>query len=176
MFEKELLKQDWTQVAGRPQIQAKLLERDSELYVLTRSAERAEKERAIRLHALRGLRKDLAKLAKTVRSRRLRKRDLILKRLGRFEERWPTAWPYLKEVELTDTDLMWSWDRRKLRSAWLQQGAYLLRTNLTKEDPAKLWAHYIQLTEVESVFRTLKSELNLRPIWHRIQQRSKHTS
>jgi hypothetical protein len=85
--------------------------------------------RAIRLHALRGLRKDLAKLSKTVRSRRVRKRDLILKRLGRFKERWPTAWPYLKEVELTDTDFVWSWDRRKLRSAWLQQGAYLLRTN-----------------------------------------------
>jgi transposase len=77
----------------------------------------------------------------------------------------------LKEVQLTDTDLVWSWDRRKLRSAWLQQGAYLLRTNLTKEDPVKLWRQYIQLTEVESVFRTLKSELNLRPIWHRIQQR-----
>lgn len=171
LFEKELLKEDWIQVAGRPQIQVKLVERDSELYVLTRSAARAEKEHAIRLHALRGLRKDLAKLAKTVRSRRVRKRDLILKRLGRFEERWPTAWPYLKEVELADTDLVWSWDRRKLRSAWLQQGAYLLRTNLTKADPAKLWRHYIQLTEVESVFRTLKSELNLRPIWHRIQQR-----
>jgi hypothetical protein len=120
---------------------------------------------------LRGLRKDLAKLSKTVRNGRLRKRDLILKRLGRLEERWPTAWPYLKEVELTDSHLVWSWDRRKLRSAWLQQGAYLLRTNLTKQDPAKLWSHYVQLTEVESVFRTLKSELNLRPIWHRIQQR-----
>jgi transposase len=171
MFEKELLKADWTQVAGHPQIQVKLVERDSELYVLTRSAERAEKERAIRLRALHGLRKDLAKLSKTVRSGRLRKRDLILKRLGRLEERWPTAWPYLKEVELTDRDLVWSWDRRKLRSAWLQQGAYLLRTNLTKEEPAKLWAQYVQLTEVESVFRTLKSELNLRPIWHRIQHR-----
>ena len=56
---------------------------------------------------------------------------------------------------------MWSWDRRKLRSTWLQQGAYLLRTNLTKEDPLKPWAHYIHLTDVESVFRTLNSELNL---------------
>jgi transposase len=139
--------------------------------VLTRSVERAEKERAIRLRALRGLRKDLAKLSKSVRAGRLRKRDLIFKRLGRLEERWPTAWPYLKEVELTDTDLVWSWDRRKLRSAWLQQGAYLLRTNLIKENPAKLWRQYIQLSEVESVFRTLKSELNLRPIWHRIQRR-----
>ena len=67
LFEKELLKEDWTQVAGRPEIQVKLVERDSELYVLTRSTARAEKERAIRLHALRGLRKDLAKLAKTGR-------------------------------------------------------------------------------------------------------------
>jgi transposase len=170
-FEKELLKEDWSEVAGRPQVQVKLLERDNELYVLTRSLDRAHKERAIRLRALRGLRKDLSKLSKTVRSGRVRKRDLILKRLGRLEERWPSAWPYLKRVKLTDTELVWSWDRRKLRSAWLQQGAYLLRTNLTEEDPEKLWRKYIQLTEVEAVFRVLKSELNLRPIWHRIQSR-----
>jgi hypothetical protein len=39
--------------------------------------------------------------------------------------------------------LRWSWDRKKLRSAWLHQGAYLLRTNLTDHDPEKLWRHYI---------------------------------
>ena len=55
---------------GHPQIQLKLVERDKELYVLTRSLDRAEKERAIRLRALRGLRKDLVKLSKTVRSGR----------------------------------------------------------------------------------------------------------
>jgi transposase len=170
-FQKELIKEDWSQVEGHPQIQLKLVERDKELYVLTRSLERAEKERAIRLRALRGLRKDLAKLGKTVRSGRVRRRDLIYKRLGRLEERWPTGWPYLKEVQLTDAELRWSWDRKKLRSAWLHQGAYLLRTNLTDHDPEKLWRQYIQLTEVEAVFRTLKSQLNLRPIFHRIQRR-----
>ena len=46
-----------------------------------------------------------------------------------------------------------------------------LRTNLQKYDPEKLWRQYMQLTEVEAVFRTLKSELNLRPIFHRIQSR-----
>ena len=56
-------------------------------------------------------------------------------------------------------------------SAWLQQGAYLLRTNLTDEDPQTLWRQYLQLIEIESVFRTLKSQLNLRPIWHRLQRR-----
>ena len=130
--------------------------------MLTRSLDLAEKERAMRLRALDGLRKDLAKLGQRVRSGRVRRRELIYKRLGRLEERWSTAWPYLKEVELTDSDLVWSWDRKKLRSAWLHQGAYLLRTNLTDRDPQKLRQQYIQLTDVEAVFRTLKSELNLR--------------
>jgi transposase len=170
-FEKELLKEDWSEVEGHPQIQVKLVARDEELYVLTRSLNRAEKERAIRLRMLHGLRKDLAKLSKAVRSGRVRRRELIYKRLGRLEERWPTAWPYLKEVELTDSDLRWSWNRKKLRNAWLHQGTYLLRTNLTDRDPQLLWHQYIQLTDLEAVFRTFKSELSLRPIFHRLQQR-----
>jgi transposase len=170
-FQKELVKEDWSEVKAHPQIQVKLVEGDGELYVLSRSLNRAEKERAMRMRALHGLRKDLAKLSKSVRSGRVHRRELIYKRLGRLEERWPTAWPYLKAVELTDSNLVWSWDRKKLRSAWLHQGTYLLRTNLTDRDPEKLWRQYIQLTEIEAVFRTLKTELNLRPIFHRIQRR-----
>src|SRR5260370_6110248 len=166
-----MVKEDWSEVKAHPQIQLKLVESAGELYVLSRSLNRAEKERAMRLRALHGLGKDLAKLSKTVRSGRVRRRELIYKRLGRLEERWATAWPYLKEVELTDSNLVWSWDRKKLRSAWLHQGTYLLRTNLTDRDPKKLWRQYIQLTEIEAVFRTLKTELNLRPIFHRIQRR-----
>jgi len=170
-FEQELLKEDWAQVSGRPGIEVKLIEREGELYVLTRSRERAERERTIRLRALHGLRNDLRTLSKQVRTGRLRKRDLILLRLGRLEERWPNAWAYLKKVDLTDAELVWRWDRKKLRSAWLQQGGYLLRTNLTQGPPETLWRYYLQLTEVEGIFRTFKSELNLRPIWHRLQRR-----
>jgi hypothetical protein len=92
-FQKELIKEDWSEVKAHPQIQLKLVERDGELYVLSRSLNRAEKERAMRMRALHGLRKDLAKLSKSVRSGRVRRRELIYKRLGRLEERWPTAWP-----------------------------------------------------------------------------------
>ena len=53
----------------------------------------------------------------------------------------------------------------------VHQGTYLLRTNLTDRDPKNLWCQCIQLTEIEAVFRTLKTELNLRPIFHRIQRR-----
>ena len=66
-FEQELLKADWTEVSGRPDIEVKLVEREGELYVLSRNRERAERERTIRLRALHGLRNDLSKLSKHVR-------------------------------------------------------------------------------------------------------------
>jgi hypothetical protein len=47
----------------------------------------------------------------------------------------------------------------------------LLRSNLTGEDPAVLWSRYVQLTQIEAVFRTLKSDLGIRPIYHHLQQR-----
>ena len=54
-------------------------------------------------------------------------------------------------------------DRQKLREAWRREGRYLLRTNLTDSDPAKLWAFYLQLTEVEQAFKELKGDLAIRP-------------
>lgn len=48
----------------------------------------------------------------------------------------------------------------------LTKGAYLQRTNCTETDPAKLWRWYIQLTQAEPAFRTIKNDLGLRPIYH----------
>jgi hypothetical protein len=50
-------------------------------------------------------------------------------------------------------------------------GAYVLRTNCTETDPAKLWRWYIQLTQAEAAFRTAKSDLKLRPIYHQKTER-----
>ncbi len=47
-----------------------------------------------------------------------------------------------------------------------------MRSNLTGEDPAVLWARYVQLTQIESVFRSLKSELGIRPIYHQLEHRA----
>ena len=121
-FQKDLLAEDWTQVANHPQIQVKRIERDGELYVLTRSLARAEKERAMRQRVLKGLRKDLAKLSNAVRSGRVHRKNSFTHGSGRLAERWPSAWSYLKDVTLkTDTELVWRWDRKKLRNAWFQK-------------------------------------------------------
>ena len=63
-------------------------------------------------------------------------------------------------------------DKTKLQAAQQRDGHYLLRSNLTSEDPAVLWTRYVQLTQIESVFRSLKSELGLRPIYHQLQHRA----
>jgi transposase len=66
-----------------------------------------------------------------------------------------------------------SWVRRKERDEWvaLSEGCYLLRTNVTGMSAAELWRKYIGLTDVEDSFRTIKTNLDLRPIWHQKQGR-----
>jgi hypothetical protein len=59
----------------------------------------------------------------------------------------------------------------KLRQALRREGHYLLRSNQAGEDPALLWRHYVQLTEIEAVFRALKSDLVIRPIYHQKDSR-----
>jgi hypothetical protein len=62
-------------------------------------------------------------------------------------------------------------NRKKLREVRRREGRYLLRTNLTESDPAKLWEYYIQLVAVEEAFKTLKGDLSVRPIFHQKEKR-----
>ena len=62
-------------------------------------------------------------------------------------------------------------DRAKLRQVRRREGRYLLRTNLDAQQPERLWAFYIQLTEVEQAFKELKHDLAVRPIFHRKDDR-----
>jgi transposase len=170
-FEKQLLEGPWEKVPERPGLKVQLIRADGEVYVLARSEERAQKELAMRRRVLQGLSRDLKALEKAIRSGRIKSRDKVQRRLGRMEERWARGWSCLREVALVEGRLRWKWDSRRLRRLRLSDGAYLLRTNLEPLDPDLLWRHYIQLTEVEEAFRVLKSELNIRPIWHRVDRR-----
>src|SRR5215471_1181576 len=62
-------------------------------------------------------------------------------------------------------------NRDKLRKARRREDRYLLRTNLTEQDPAKLWSYYLQLVAVEEAFKNLKGDLALRPIHHQKEGR-----
>lgn len=62
-------------------------------------------------------------------------------------------------------------EKEQLQQAELREGHYLLRSNMTAEDPAVLCERYIQLTQIEAAFRTMKSELGIHPICHQIEHR-----
>ena len=81
---------------------------------------------------------------------------------------------YLGELSKSErSGLRLSWSRVKEWGDWaaLSEGCYLLRTNVTGKTPGELWRTYIQLTDVEEAFRTQKSELRIRPIWHQLDHR-----
>jgi hypothetical protein len=74
--------------------------------------------------------------------------------------------------EVTRETFQFRVDKKKLEAAEWRDGHYLLRSNLTAGDPGVLWARYVPLTQIESVFRVLKSELGIRPLYHQLEHRA----
>jgi transposase len=173
-FQTDLGKSGWGALPKNPQVQVKLFERESVHYLLARSRPRRRKERAIRRRQRHGLATDLKKLSALIDAGKLKKRDKILERVGRLQERYPKARGFV-QINVTATKqprLEWTWDRVKYRLALATDGAYLLRSNQAGWTAAEFWETYIQLTVVERAFRVLKSELLLRPIWHHYSGRT----
>jgi transposase len=162
-YEQKLLSGTWEEISKEVKVQ--LLAEGDETFVLAQSQDRAKKEEAMRWRQIRGLMRDLVCLRHSLRHGTIKDPDKVLMRMGRLSERWPRGWAYVA-VKWQGGRLSWKWDRQALKLAGLRDGAYLLRTNLKDRTAPALWKIYVQLTEVEEVFRTLKSHLALRPIWH----------
>jgi transposase len=168
--EKKWLDLPWQHV--RESVQVKLYEQEGELYVLAKSEGRQVKENAMR-------RKRLARLLRKLRvmRRSLPKRDQLLLRIGAAKKEAGRAFGFVTvrvpkaEQEVTRETFTFAVNKEKLRKAELRDGHYLLRSNLTAEDPGVLWERYIQLTQIEAAFKTMKSELGLRPIYHQLGHR-----
>src|SRR6476661_8727404 len=159
-LEKGLVDKPWHD--ARPGVQVKLLPQDGELYVFAQSTDRVAKERAIRRRQLKWLWGRLKQLAGMKLSR-----EELLMRLGAARKQARTAWRLIAiEVAADSAALSYRLDRAKLRRARRREGRYLLRTNLTDDDPARLWGLYLQLVSVAEAFRNLKGDLAIRPIFH----------
>ena len=101
----------------------------------------------------------------------LTREDLLMK-LGAAKQTAPSAWRLIQiEVAKPGASFTYRLHREKLRRARRREGRYLLRTNLTESDPAKLWSLYLQLVAVEEAFKNLKGDLAVRPIFHQSEQR-----
>jgi hypothetical protein len=152
---------------------------DGDVRVLCHSPEREDKEAAMTALQRGRFEARLEALAAGLSlPRRNKQADRVHQRIGRLRQAYPgVARHYAIEVDLsadakTATAIRHTWQPSANSKAELP-GHYVLRSNDASLDGATLWRTYIQLTELEAVFRSLKSELGLRPIHHHLDSRCK---
>jgi transposase len=202
-FEQHLVGKDWQEVQAGVEVKLVPGPDGVETFILTRSADRREKEKAMHDRFLEKMEAGLKKLQASAERGRLKTEKDAQHRLGRLHERcWraarafnvtiaPIETPAVPpETSLAPADSMSTpvaqatngkarlsitWTRNERWSEWaaLSQGCYLLRTNLTNTDAPTLWKRYTQLTDAEWAFRINKDELEIRPVWHRKKDRVK---
>jgi len=169
-FKAQLQKVPWQKL--RDTIEVKLFSTDQEVYVLAKSEGRRQKETAIR-------RRKLARLLRTLRGlRRTRerpwKRDTLLHKLGAAHKEAGKAWGFVKigvpkaRQPVNRDTFQFEVLQDKLQDAQQRDGHYLLRGFDAGDQAGPLWERYMQLSEIEAAFRTLKSDLQLRPVRHHV--------
>jgi len=144
-----------------------------ETFVLIRSVERREKERAMHARFSRRIEDGLARLGRRLgQARRPLDRGRLERQVGRLLERNPrAAGRYVIDFVPDATvpaGVRLAWTVRPEWDDWARwsEGCYILRTNVTDWSADDLWRTYIQLTDAEAAFRIQKSELAIRPVWH----------
>jgi transposase len=173
-FERELLKEDW--LAIRDGLEVKLCpspDGGQETYILCRSQDRRDKEKAMHDRFEKRIDEALEKIRSSCQNRKWKK-EVIDRRIGKIMARNSRA-AGLFEVEVKQVAgrAVVSWTKNAKWRDWatLNEGCYLLRTNVTDWSAEDLWQAYIQLTEAEAAFRIHKSDMRIRPVWHQKEDR-----
>ncbi len=156
-------------------IKVKRLESDREVLLYCESSSRARKEEAMKAHFQKHFEQGLESIASSVTKKRgIKSYEKVIERLGRLRERYPTISQFYR-VEIQQESgiakkIAWSIDQQEeLRARF--SGSYYLRSDRSDLNEKELWSLYIMLNHVEEAFRCLKSELGLRPVYHRKDHR-----
>ena len=157
---------------GDTQIRAQRVvdEVTGEVRLYCHSTRREAKERGIEQRFSTRLEAALAYLADGLNlPRRVKNYEKVLTRIGRLRQRYSRVARFYDirlekdEASGNATALVWM---RVIPTEDTLPGVYCLRTNQADGDERTLWNTYTLLTDLVAVFRSLKSELGLRPIYH----------
>jgi len=159
----------------RIQAQRRLNAESGEVALYCHSSQREAKEKGMAELFAKRFENALEKLASGLQRKGTVKRyEKVLERVGRLKQRYSRAAQYytvsVEHDEASGKACAIHWQRNKTVSDTLP-GVYCLRTNQTQWDEATLWRTYTMLTDLEAVFRCLKSELGLRPVYHHKTER-----
>jgi DDE family transposase/uncharacterized protein DUF4277 len=173
-FERELLEADWESIRDGLEVKRCASPDGSETFILCRSRERREKEKA--MHAKFEQRiEDGLKRIEAACEKRTHTVVTIAKRVGRLLGQNTRA-AGLFETDVTEDEdgrARLTWEKVSAWRDWaaVSEGCYLLRSNVADWSAEDLWHAYIQLTQAEAAFRIHKSDLRIRPIWHQKEDR-----
>jgi transposase len=154
-------------------IKARLLDGDGdgEVILYCESEARARKEASMKSRFQQHFEAGLEAISLSLKKKRGHKRyGGVMERIGRLREKYPTIARFYN-IEVSEDkgwaqQIKWSVDRKEALEARFS-GAYYIRSSRTDLAEKELWSLYMMLGEVEESFRCLKSELGLRPVYHR---------
>lgn len=178
-FEHEFATLPFSKITGREEknaVEVAIKEEATETLVLCKSASRGEKEKAIFSQAEERLIKDLEKLKNSIDKKRLKTKEVIERRIGKLLGKHSRAGRYyivdLIEQKSGEVSLKWGRKDELYKRDDPLFGTYYLRCSKKGLKADEIWRLYIMLTRVEAGFKTLKSDLGLRPIYHRREDRT----
>ncbi|MGH8402758.1 MAG: IS1634 family transposase, partial [Gammaproteobacteria bacterium] len=174
---------DWEEVIRTPsprnpdpeksEVRIKRCPKGNEVYILCVSEGRQEKDRAIRETHEQRLKKDWEKLKARIEKGQLKEAKKIHPAMGRLKERYPRVARYYRiDDDAEQNRLAWEEEADKKAVAAKLEGGYILKTDRQDLTADAIWRTYILLTRVEAAFRTMKSPLAERPIFHQIERRT----
>ncbi|MEI7990095.1 MAG: IS1634 family transposase [Chloroflexota bacterium] len=172
-FESQLLEENWDTVHDGLEVKLCPCPEGNETFILCRSAQRREKEKAMHERFEKRIEEGLVKIVASC-TKKHQNPILIARRVGKLLGANTRA-AALFSVDVKDVDghakVVWSKVDAWRDWASLSEGSYMLRSNIMDWTAEELWKAYIQLTQAEAAFRIHKSDLSIRPIWHQKKER-----
>jgi len=149
-------------------------EKYTDTFLKVESPAKAMKEQGINNRHEQGYEQQLELIRQGLaKPRGIKNVDKVHQRIGRAKQKYPSVHHLynisftIDEVTKTVTNMQWQKDIQKVEEANSHVGVYFLRTNLQDTEEALEWMIYNTIREVESTFRILKTDLDLRPIYHK---------
>ena len=146
---------------------------DAEYILKVTSPAKAIKETAMKSQFQQRFEDDLTKIASSLTKKSgVKKYDKVCERIGRLKHKYPSI-HRLYEIEIAKNNkdvcsqITWSQNIEKSKQKADECGVYFLKTSHTDKDEKLVWTIYNSIRNIESSFRTLKTDLDLRPIYHK---------
>ena len=148
---------------------------DDEIFLYCKSTMKQQKEHSMQDRLRQNFEEQLSHIAKSIRKKGCTKRyDKVLLRIGRLKEKYKQIARFY-QIDVEEKDARASqitWKYLKEQSDQRFSGSYFLRTDRSDLSEKDIWSIYIMLTQLEDSFRTLKTDLQLRPVFHQKENRS----